>query len=149
MEMRIIMSIKVYNFWKICMERQEVFFESCQQCIYKNVVSDMRKVTAGLCRFFLKSETLPQPMVVNIETINRCISTCSFFVQPTKRRRRGHISGWRRNCSTYSLINWQSRIIRGILHYIATMSHGQIPGLWNCTNTQVKAQGELYRIMLI
>ena len=36
------------------------------------------KLQAKYCEYFLNAEEVPQPNVVNIETINRCNSTCAF-----------------------------------------------------------------------
>ena len=37
-----------------------------------------RKIQDNYCKWFLEQPEAPMPHVVNIETINRCNSTCSF-----------------------------------------------------------------------
>ncbi len=47
-----------------------------------------RKTQDAYCKWFLEQPESPMPHVVNIETINRCNSTCSFCSASVKNEKR-------------------------------------------------------------
>ena len=78
-EMRVIMPVKVNNFLgKFGWNARKYFPNLASSAYLKMQFLTRGKSQQAYVDFFLKSETVPQPMVVNIETINRCNSTCSF-----------------------------------------------------------------------
>ena len=73
------MPIKVHNFMgKLGWNARKYFPKLASDSYLKLQFVTRRKLQASYVDYFLGSEEPPQPLVVNIETINRCNSTCEF-----------------------------------------------------------------------
>ena len=73
------MSVKFHNFggvigWNL----QKRFPKLSSESYLKLQFLTRNKLQKRFIEYFLKGEEPPMPLVVNIETINRCNSTCSF-----------------------------------------------------------------------
>ena len=73
------MSIKIHNFMGRLGWNMRKYFPSLSSNAYlKLQFARRRKLQDQYIDYFLSSEEPPYPLVVNIETINRCNSTCAF-----------------------------------------------------------------------
>ena len=73
------MSIKIHNFMgKFGWEMRKRFPNFSSNAYLKLQFARRRKLQDQYIDYFLSSEEPPYPLVVNIETINRCNSTCAF-----------------------------------------------------------------------
>ena len=73
------MSIKFHNFggvigWNL----QKIFPKLSSESYLKLQFLTRNKLQEKYIEYFLNGEEVPMPLVVNLETINRCNSTCSF-----------------------------------------------------------------------
>lgn len=73
------MGVKVSNFLGVVGWNARKYLPNLASAAYLKLQFMTRgKAQDEYVKFFLEQEEIPQPMVVNIETINRCNSTCSF-----------------------------------------------------------------------
>lgn len=73
------MSVKYHNFMGRFGWEMQKFFPGLSSASYLKLQFLTReKKQKQYIDFFMNREEIPQPLVVNIETINRCNSTCSF-----------------------------------------------------------------------
>ncbi len=73
------MSIKIHNFMgRLGWNMRKYFPQLSSNAYLKLQFSRRRKLQDQYIDYFLSSEEPPKPLVVNIETINRCNSTCAF-----------------------------------------------------------------------
>ena len=73
------MSVKFHNFggtlgWNL----QKRFPKLSSESYLKLQFLTRNKLQKKYIDYFLKNDKVPMPLVVNLETINRCNSTCSF-----------------------------------------------------------------------
>ncbi|MCR5595352.1 MAG: radical SAM protein [Lachnospiraceae bacterium] len=73
------MSIKIHNFMgRLGWNARKYFPQLSSNTYLKLQFARRRKLQKQYIDYFLGSEEPPKPLVVNIETINRCNSTCAF-----------------------------------------------------------------------
>ena len=73
------MSIKIHNFMgRFGWTMQKLFPMAASNAYLKLQFVSRRKSQKDYINYFFKGEEIPKPLVVNLETINRCNSTCAF-----------------------------------------------------------------------
>lgn len=73
------MSIKMVNFLgRFGWEMQKRFPNLSSQGYLSMQFLTRRKSQQDFIRYFMEKDEVPQPLIVNLETINRCNSTCEF-----------------------------------------------------------------------
>lgn len=73
------MSIKIHNFMgKLGWNARKYLPNLASGSYLKLLFITRRKLQKDYVNYFLSKEEAPQPLIVNIETINRCNSTCAF-----------------------------------------------------------------------
>lgn len=73
------MSIKIHNFMGVIgWNLQKTFPKLSSESYLKLQFASRRKSQKAYIDYFMEHEVPPYPLVVNLETINRCNSTCSF-----------------------------------------------------------------------
>lgn len=73
------MSIKMVNFLgRFGWEMQKRFPNISSQGYLSMQFLTRRKSQRDFIRYFMEKDEVPQPLIVNLETINRCNSTCEF-----------------------------------------------------------------------
>lgn len=73
------MSIRIHNFMGVFGWTMQKWFPMLASNAYlKLQFASRRKSQDAYIKYFMESEKVPYPLVVNIETINRCNSTCAF-----------------------------------------------------------------------
>lgn len=73
------MSIKIHNFMgRLGWNMRKYFPQLSSNAYLKLQFSRRRKLQDQYIEYFLSSPEPPKPLVVNIETVNRCNSTCAF-----------------------------------------------------------------------
>ena len=73
------MSVRYHNFMgRLGWEMQKRIPRLSSGSYLKLQFITRRKSQKKYIDFFMNKEEVPQPLVVNLETINRCNSTCSF-----------------------------------------------------------------------
>ena len=73
------MSIKIHNFMgRLGWNMRKHFPQLSSNAYLKLQFARRRKLQDQYIEYFLGSEEPPKPLVVNIETVNRCNSTCAF-----------------------------------------------------------------------
>lgn len=73
------MSIRIHNFMGVVgWNLQKLFPKLASDSYLKLQFASRRKSQDAYIEYFMNSKEIPYPLVVNLETINRCNSTCSF-----------------------------------------------------------------------
>ena len=116
------MPIRYHNFGgKLGWELQKRFPMLSSESYLKLQFLTRNKLQQKYIEYFLKDEVPPMPLVVNLETINRCNSTCSFCTA-NKNAESVPTSGWRMTYFIRLSTSCMTGAIRDILLFMETMN---------------------------